>query len=836
MVDLMGETMSEAQATAMLEEAVRRTKALVEAEKIPEWAAAQRVANQMKQEQKMLGALVKRQVAMDAGARFQLREIAKTGKKSTWAKNVQTFLQKIEDTANAIGSRHVAGFLSDLRERSALDGWLDKKNHLAIWQELEQLNFQRLGLDSKVGYTGNKQAQAIAEVFFNRRMDIQATNNRWGAHTEEVPGYMFLQSHSSEKLKLAGMSPRFKMKVFGKESFAESYRVWRQSMDALNIDWGRTLAGEDREKFLKNFHSAIYTNIHGGQMEEGVEGRKFKKPGGSLAEKLSSQRLLWFADAESAYKYNEQWGVQDTAQSIIATLRTGARNQAMLMNLGTRPVDNVELVREKLLKDVREERPDDAGAQEKDLHGNRITGQMNLLTGKANVSSKPWLSDAVDFLKNITITGKGGSIILTAFSDKAFARARMTFEGLSSLEATADQLRTLLGVRPELAAELGIYNHSLAGGNQTRWDGEFRPVLFSHKLLEWTMKYQGMNRWTASNQASMGLVVAKKLATDSHLPWDALDARRKQVLTEYGFSPKEWEAIRTAKYTWGDEWQVITPNKMQELPDAVVAKLIDGKPTAAAIRRVKDELEAKLDFYIFDAMNEGVPTPTASVRSIRTLNGTQRGEWSREFAELAFVFKGFPIKAAMTMARQSKSIGGVGGAFHALSLVAQAGALGYLSGIAKDTLRGRTPKRLIEFNGDGSFKQLNTNVWLDSVLKGGGLGIYGDLLLSDYDRRYRGALEIAAGPVLGEMANTLNLFGKSRRVAMGEESVEGLGYEILRTVENNAPLVGMFPIKSIMEYLVMWQLKEALSPGVFRRTQRSVENHNHQEYWIEPVR
>jgi hypothetical protein len=39
-----------------------------------------------------------------------------------------------------------------------------------------------------------------------------------------------------------------------------------------------------------------------------------------------------------------------------------------------------------------------------------------------------------------------------------------------------------------------------------------------------------------------------------------------------------------------------------------------------------------------------------------------------------------------------------------------------------------------------------------------------------------------------------------------------------------------------MEHFVMWQIKEALSPGVFRRTERSVENHNHQEYWVEPVR
>ena len=171
----------------------------------------------------------------------------------------------------------------------------------------------------------------------------------------------------------------------------------------------------------------------------------------------------------------------------------------------------------------------------------------------------------------------------------------------------------------------------------------------------------------------------------------------------------------------------------------------------------------------------------------------------------------------------------------ALALVAQAGAMGYLGGAAKDFLKGRTPKRLIDLNSDGSFKQINPTVWIDAVARGGGLGIYGDLLLSDYDRRVKSALDIFAGPVLSEASNLTSLYGKSRRVALGEDKVEGLGYEGLRMVENNLPLIGMFPIKPVYDYFIAWQLKEALSPGVWRRTEKSVENHNHQEYWIEPI-
>jgi hypothetical protein len=163
--------------------------------------------------------------------------------------------------------------------------------------------------------------------------------------------------------------------------------------------------------------------------------------------------------------------------------------------------------------------------------------------------------------------------------------------------------------------------------------------------------------------------------------------------------------------------------------------------------------------------------------------------------------------------------------------VAQAGALGYLSMTAKDYLRGRTARRLIDSDGT-----INSKVWLEALSKGGGMGIYGDLLLSDYDKRYRGVTEMALGPTLGEMANLVNLTGSAKRVALGEDKVEPFRYELFRTVENNLPLINMFPVKPAMEYLIMWQIKEALSPGVFRRTEKSVENHNYQEYWLEPIR
>jgi hypothetical protein len=69
----------------------------------------------------------------------------------------------------------------------------------------------------------------------------------------------------------------------------------------------------------------------------------------------------------------------------------------------------------------------------------------------------------------------------------------------------------------------------------------------------------------------------------------------------------------------------------------------------------------------------------------------------------------------------------------------------------------------------------------------------------------------------------------------GDKTAESVGYEAFKMVENNTPLMGMFPLRSAYEYFIMWNIKEALSPGVFRRQQKSMEENSHQEYFWEPV-
>ena len=80
--------------------------------------------------------------------------------------------------------------------------------------------------------------------------------------------------------------------------------------------------------------------------------------------------------------------------------------------------------------------------------------------------------------------------------------SRMSYEGLSVTQRAAAHVAFLVKQNPKFAAELGVYNQSWAGATNATWADEVKPVLFTNKLVEWTMKGQGLNRWTYHHQAS----------------------------------------------------------------------------------------------------------------------------------------------------------------------------------------------------------------------------------------------------------------------------------------------------------------------------------------------
>jgi hypothetical protein len=170
--------------------------------------------------------------------------------------------------------------------------------------------------------------------------------------------------------------------------------------------------------------------------------------------------------------------------------------------------------------------------------------------------------------------------------------------------------------------------------------------------------------------------------------------------------------------------------------------------------------------------------------------------------------------------------GAIWGATH---MLAASMAMGYAAMSLKDLAKGRNPR------------EPGATPAIAALMQGGGLGIFGDYLFGEFDRMGHNFAETAAGPVLGEGIGTaLDLWNRIKSNA--EASIDGdtskrqdLGPELLRTAINNAPVVNMFPLRMALDHLILFQMQEQMSPGYLRRYERTVEQKNHQTFWLRPT-
>lgn len=252
----------------------------------------------------------------------------------------------------------------------------------------------------------------------------------------------------------------------------------------------------------------------------------------------------------------------------------------------------------------------------------------------------------------------------------------------------------------------------------------------------------------------------------------------------------------------------------------------------ANIARERDAIETAVRTYIADRVDHAIPTPGSAERKYTTFD-TKAGTPLGEAVRAIMLFKSFPI----TIMRKilGREIYGRGanslkdwllhdhmGKFNLAMMIGMGTAIGYVSGAIKDALKGRTPKQLIDDDGSIIWKNVN-----DAAIRGGSLGILGDVLLSEYESNYRGFLASMAGPIVGQADALMDI---KTGIQRGESVMRSSG----KFLTDNAPLINLFYIRPILDYVVLWQMQEMMSPGSLRRMESSVERNNKQGFFVKP--
>jgi hypothetical protein len=145
-------------------------------------------------------------------------------------------------------------------------------------------------------------------------------------------------------------------------------------------------------------------------------------------------------------------------------------------------------------------------------------------------------------------------------------------------------------------------------------------------------------------------------------------------------------------------------------------------------------------------------------------------------------------------------------------------AFGYIAMTAKDMARGKTPRDLTK-----------PETILAALMQSGGAGIFGDFFFDKANRFGNSFLETLGGPFLGEAARA-----KDAVSALMRGEFQDFGEDSLRLIMDNMPFVNLWYTREALNYLVLYHIREALSPGTLARTERRMKEEYGQRFLLSP--
>jgi len=228
---------------------------------------------------------------------------------------------------------------------------------------------------------------------------------------------------------------------------------------------------------------------------------------------------------------------------------------------------------------------------------------------------------------------------------------------------------------------------------------------------------------------------------------------------------------------------------------------------------------------LLDRTIYSVIEPDARVKGFMTqgkLAGTGFGEAIRFFGQ----FKAFPISIVQKVLGREmdyfkgRKQGDLGRGIRGMgALMVTSGILGYMSMTLKDLLKGRSPRELIDQDGN-----INGKTLMAAFLQGGGLGIYGDVLFKEA-RDSSSIIAGFAGPVTLTAADVLMALNHGMHLEGGKA-----GKAAYKAVTSMIPFLNLFYIKSAFDYLIGYQILETINPGILERVENRMEKDYNQHF------
>lgn len=773
-------------------------------------AKLQRFAADEAERAKIAAAMQKRNAALNVMVRQKIDEhldgLLEAGIKPQHAmlamlegtmKGVRNARKSVMATAQAYEARYLGSMMAELQKASP------HLAHLLTSDALDHditVEMSELRQGGNPGSTGNKDAITAARIFSKYSELGRTDSNRLGASIGKLDGRFGAQTHDDIKMIQAGKD------------------AWVGFVVA-HLDAERTFpdgpSAEEAARSLGDMYDTIITGISNKPLTEG------RVNPANLAKSLGQSRVLHFANVEAAMAYRDKFGHGNTISGMIAEMRRFARINAAMEVLGPNPENMLHSTSDRLKQKLKAD-PSFPDAQKRtlandlDTQAGPLRNALDIATGLASRPVNVTMGKVFGDIRAVQAMSKYGASVISSIGDTITASAASQFRGSGFLNGLMAQWSGVMRGRPraeqaEIAYMLGegfdglighIVNGNVAQDGIVGRLGRAQETFFKWNALTW---------WTDVNRAVSARMISAEMGMRLENEWAALPAPYRHVMEMNGLDDRQWSVMQKATLTGPNGKPYMTPDRIADLSDADIAPLIEPGRTADDARR---DLQMTMLRYVADETSNSVIEHDA--RSKRTVTlGTRPGTLAGELVRLIMQAKSYPIAFSQrTIGRavfgNRKGAGMLEVSRNIGSLTAGLMLAGYLSMVAKDTLKGYWPPR----------DPTDPATILAALQQGGGAGIYGDYLFSQKSRFGTDVLGTAAGPTLGDIGNLVQLGLQARDYAIGkatnDPNAKFSGSSAFTTLLGNVPYANLFYLRPALDYLFLSSLREALKPGYLR--------------------
>jgi hypothetical protein len=169
----------------------------------------------------------------------------------------------------------------------------------------------------------------------------------------------------------------------------------------------------------------------------------------------------------------------------------------------------------------------------------------------------------------------------------------------------------------------------------------------------------------------------------------------------------------------------------------------------------------------------------------------------------------------------------------AMAMETGAGKAGYGAALfAMLTVLGAVSVQLLGITQGQDPQDMTTDAfWRSAILKGGGLGIFGDVVNAGATPTGKGMGDLLGGPVLSDVSGVLSLTVGNTKQAMEGKNTNAAS-EALKFGREHLPGQNLWYTRAAFDHMVYNQLQDAANPGWSdRQQQRQLKKYDRSYWW-----